>query len=312
MKGWGRASLAALALCLVAEVAVRLAGVVDVPLFAVNTETGYLPAPSQSGAFMRKNAWAFNELGMGTRRAFKAGPERDILLVGDSVVYGGPHYAEAERLGPLLERALPGSRVWPLAAGSWATRNELAWLRQHPEVVKQVDDIVLVVTSGDFTNEAASWHCESNNPTHQPWSALWFLAVKKLKLEPCDQTLPEHKVPDASWQQELQAWLSLPDIKSKRLTFILYPFKAPFENQGLEANRPEREALAASGVQVVWDLAKDPAWRLDLYKDDSHPSPQGNAALAGFTARALNMQPALKQTALAQRAGAALSAVKNP
>jgi hypothetical protein len=42
----------------------------------------------------------------------------------------------------------------------------------------------------------------------------------------------------------------------------------------------------------VWDLAKDPAWRLDLYKDDSHPSAQGNAALAGFISRALSMQPA--------------------
>jgi hypothetical protein len=162
-----------------------------------------------------------------------------------------------------------------------------------------VDDIVLVVTSGDFTNEAASWHCESNNPTHQPWSALWFLAVKKLKLEPCDQTLPEHKVPDGSWQRELKDWVNSPDIKSKRLTFILYPFKAPFENQGLEANRPEREALAASGVQVVWDLAKDPAWRLDLYKDDAHPSAQGNAVLASFISRALTVPPAVKQVVLA-------------
>jgi hypothetical protein len=299
MRWLGRALLAALALCLVAEVAVRMAGVMDVPLFVVNTQTGYLPAPSQSGTFMRKNAWAFNELSMGTSRPFKPGPQRNVLLVGDSVVYGGPHYSEAERLAPLLERALPGSRVWPLAAGSWATRNELAWLRQHPEVVQQVSDIVLVVTSGDFTNEAASWHCESNNPTHQPWSALWFLAVKKWQLGPCDQTLPEHKVPDGSWQRELKDWVNSPDIKSKRLTFILYPFKAPFENQGLEANRPEREALAASGVQVVWDLAKDPAWRLDLYKDDAHPSAQGNAVLASFISRALTVPPAVKQVVLA-------------
>jgi hypothetical protein len=291
MKGWGRASLAALALCLVAEVAVRLAGVVDVPLFAVNTETGYLPAPSQSGTFMRKNAWAFNELGMGTRRAFKAGPERDILLVGDSVVYGGPHYAEAERLGPLLERALPGSRVWPLAAGSWATRNELAWLRQHPEVVKQVDDIVLVVTSGDFTNEAASWHCESNNPTHQPWSALWFLAVKKLKLAPCDQTLPEHKVPDGNTRAELAAWLQDPGLKGKRLSVLLYPFKEPFEKHGTQANQPESEFLRSLGVTAQADLAIEPSWHAALYKDDAHPTETGNQRLALVIARVLTAQP---------------------
>jgi lysophospholipase L1-like esterase len=292
MRWLGRALLAALALCLVAEVAVRMAGVMDVPLFVVNTQTGYLPAPSQSGTFMRKNAWAFNELSMGTSRPFKPGPQRNVLLVGDSVVYGGPHYSEAERLAPLLERALPGSRVWPLAAGSWATRNELAWLRQHPEVVQQVSDIVFVVTSGDFTNEAASWHCESNNPTHQPWSALWFLAVKKWQLGPCDQTLPEHKVPDGDTRAELAAWLHSPALTGKRLSFVLYPFKQPLEQHGTQANRPEHDVLRSLGATVQVDLASEPSWQPALYKDDAHPSVAGNELLASVIARALTAQPA--------------------
>jgi lysophospholipase L1-like esterase len=294
MKWLGRTCFAVATLVLLAELGVRLAGLLDVPLFVIDPVVGYLPAPNQQGSFMRRHAWAFNELSMGTSRPFKPGPERNILLVGDSVVYGGPHYAEAERLGPLLEHALPGSRVWPLAAGSWATRNELAWLRQHPEVVRQVDDIVFVTTSEDFTNEAASWHCESNNPTIQPWLALWFLAAKKWQLERCDQTLPQHKVPDADTRVELLAWLNDPALRGKRLSFVLYPFKGPFEKQGAQANQTEREFLRPLGTWPVADLAADANWHAALYKDDAHPSPQGNAVLASFIARALlaNAKPA--------------------
>jgi hypothetical protein len=292
MTWLARALLALAALLVLGEVGVRWAGVLDVPLFVIAPQVGYLPAPSQQGSFLRRNAWAFNELSMGTARPFVPGAARDVLLVGDSVVYGGPHYQEADRLGAALERSLLGSRVWPLGAGSWASRNELAWLKQHPDVVKRVDDIVIVVTSGDFTNEAASWHCESNNPTQRPWSALLYLAVKKWQLEPCDQTLPEHKVLDGSWQRELVDWMNGADIKPKRVTFILYPFKAPFESLGPEANRPERDALMSSGVGPVSDLAQDPAWRLDLYKDDAHPTAQGNAVLARFISKALMTQPA--------------------
>jgi len=290
MSWRSRLLLALAAAWVLAELGLRWAGVMDVPLFVRDSQLGYLPAPQQQGHFLRRNAWAFNALSMGTSRPFAPSAQRDVLLVGDSVVYGGPHYQASERLGAALEQSLPGSRVWPLAAGSWAARNELAWLKQHPEVVKAVDDIVIVVTSGDFTNEAASWHCESNNPTHQPWSALVYLAIKKWQLEPCDQTLPEHKVPDASWQQDLTEWLSRPDIKSKRVTFILYPFKGPFESQGREANGPERDALMSSGVSRVSELAQDPGWQSGLYKDDAHPTPQGNAVLARFISQALTQQ----------------------
>lgn len=287
MTRLGRALMALASLLLLGELGVRLAGVVDVPLFVVDAKVGYLPAPSQQGSFMRRNGWAFNELSMGTPRPFKPGPQRDILLVGDSVVYGGPHYRDNERLGPLLEQAVPGSRVWPLAAGSWATRNELAWLRAHPEVVRQVDDIVFVTTSGDFTNEAATWHCESNNPTHRPWSALWYLAVKKWQLERCDQILPEHQVPSGNTREELAAWLAAPELKDKRLIFVLYPFKEPFEKIGVKANQAEFIFLKSLTDWIIIDLAAETGWRTSLYKDDAHPTAQGNAALAVFIAKSL-------------------------
>jgi len=282
-----RASWGLLCLALLGEIGARMAGLVSVPLFVLDPRIGYLPAPNQSGAFAGKNVWAFNELSMGTDRRFQPGPWRDILLVGDSVVYGGPHYAAHERLGTLLEQQLPGSRVWPVAAGSWATRNELAWLRQHPEVVREVDDIVFVTTSEDFTNVAATWHCESNNPTHAPWSALWYLLVKKFQLESCDQTLPQHTIPDASTREELAAWLALPEVKQKRVSFVLYPFKGAFAQSGRDANRPEREFLRSVGAEAPAELAGISEWHIGLYKDDAHPGPQGNVLLAGFIARTL-------------------------
>lgn len=287
MTSVGRWLCGLLCLAALGEFGVRYMGWVDVPLFVQDAQIGYLPAPSQAGSFMRRNEWAFNELGMGTKLRFQPGPERDLLLMGDSIVYGGPHYAEGERLGPLLEKHLPGAKVWPVAAGSWAVRNQLAWLRRHPGVVRQVDDIVFVVTSEDLTPVAASWHCESNHPTHRPWFALGYLAIKGLHLDACDQTRPEHRVPDGIAQQELRAWLDSAEAKDKRVTFVLYPFKGPLASAGQAANEPERQVLASVGIQPACELARHSLWHPNLYKDDAHPTPQGNRILAQWVAQAM-------------------------
>ncbi|MFZ3026968.1 hypothetical protein, partial [Rhodoferax sp.] len=89
----------------VAEGAVRAFGLVGFPLYAANAQIGYIPAASQQGSFLNKNDWQFNALHMGAP-AFKPDAARDVLLLGDSVVFGGNAYRQPERLGPALQAAL--------------------------------------------------------------------------------------------------------------------------------------------------------------------------------------------------------------
>jgi hypothetical protein len=139
---------------------VRLMGLGDFPLYEANNVIGYIPKASQQGTFMNTSDWVFNSLHMGTGE-FKPGPGRDVLLVGDSLVYGGNSYRQAER------------QVWPIGAGSWSMHNELTWLMQHLDVVRQVDNVVFVPNSSDLEDSGSSWRCESTHPTHAPVSVLW-------------------------------------------------------------------------------------------------------------------------------------------
>jgi hypothetical protein len=52
-------------LLLLAEALVQLLGFVDVRIYQGNNQIGYIPAPNQSGAFMRSHTWRFNEYSMG-------------------------------------------------------------------------------------------------------------------------------------------------------------------------------------------------------------------------------------------------------
>ena len=118
--------LLVIALSLSSEAFVRSLGVVDFPLYQANMQIGYIPALSQQGSFLNRNDWKFNSLHMGAPE-FLPGPVLDLLLVGDSVVYGGNAYRQSDRLGPALQASLqlhsPGALVWPISAGSWALRN---------------------------------------------------------------------------------------------------------------------------------------------------------------------------------------------
>ncbi len=105
-----------------AEGAAQLSGVVDLPIYEANNQIGYIPAPNQSGKFLHKNDYRFNEYSMGAG-SFSPDPARfNLLLVGDSIVLGGNPLAESDRLGPQLEKRA-GWQVWPVSAGSWALQN---------------------------------------------------------------------------------------------------------------------------------------------------------------------------------------------
>ena len=163
------------------EIGLRLAGVGDFPTYDANPVTGYIPSANQSGRFMGRD-WAFNEHHMGVAQPFEPSAKRDIVLVGDSIVYGGNPYRQADKLGPVMERSMPGSEVWPIGAGSWALRNELAYLAANPDVIRGADAFVFVLNSGDF-QEPSVWVTDATHPRRRPVLIAPYLVQRKLPYE---------------------------------------------------------------------------------------------------------------------------------
>lgn len=277
--------LASLALALGAgEAALRWSGVIDFPLYEADATIGYIPKASQRGSFLNRNDWVVNERHMGAER-FAPGPEGNVLLVGDSVVWGGNPYARDERLGPQLQQ-MTRKRVWPIAAGSWGLQNELTYLAANADVVAAVDTVVLVLNSGDFA-EPSSWTCELSHPRERPLSAAWYVARKYVIKEECGSASPaDLTVQPRDPLQMLSAFVAA--HPAKRLIVFLYPEKSEVLNEAAMAGRLERfgPALVAAGVKEVVSVGRDPRWRQreTMYRDAVHPTAEGNRVLARLIA----------------------------
>lgn len=266
------------------EIAARAAGAVDFPVYEANNEIGYIPKASQSGSFLRKNDWYFNAKSMGASE-FSPSAGTDLLLIGDSIVYGGNPYRREDRLGPQLQKAA-GIAVWPISAGSWALRNELAYLRSNPDVVAQVDRFVFVLNAGDF-NQASSWSCEATHPRSRPvWAGLYLFQKYVWDWHPCGAVPENLKVPDGDWKRELKAFLASPGVQGKPIDFFLYPALPEMSGQGSPSERVENHAQAvrevAGDAVSLFSVGRDPRWSTKYYRDGIHATPEGNAVLAGI------------------------------
>lgn len=178
-KGIRRLAIACSAITaalLVAELVLRAAGVVDVPLYDADPRIGYIPRASQSGAFLRQNHWQVNEKSQGSP-PWQPNRRTDALLLGDSIVWGGNRLDQPQKLGPALQRALPDTDVWSAAAGSWGVPNEVEYLDRFADVVQASEVVVWVINTGDL-NARSQWASELTHPRQHPTSALLYVLQK--------------------------------------------------------------------------------------------------------------------------------------
>lgn len=270
-------------LLVLAEFALRIAGVTDFPIYDT---IGYVPAPTQSGAFLSKNRWQINERSMGSGPWQPEG-QRDLVLLGDSIVWGGNPLDQPDKLGPQLQ-ALSGNRwlVWSAAAGSWSVRNQLAYLDRYPDVEAEADTLVWVINTNDLAEEPSQWRSDSIHPRSRPHSALLYVANKyaapRLGFSIGEEPLPATDSPAISThtasllRQRLSALAA-----SKQVLLVLYPnineLDAPTDHY-----RSFKQVLttAMDGCCALLEVRDQPEWKADLYRDSIHPSPVGNKVLA--------------------------------
>lgn len=278
---YSRFVIAGLALLVLIEVAVRVSGITDFPLYDVNAEIGYIPKPSQAGDFLRTNHWEFNSKSMGAPE-FTPSDAVDNLLIGDSIVAGGNPYRQEDKLGPQLSKVLQ-QPVWPISAGSWGLRNELTYLKLHPEVLEKSDRLIFVLNSGDF-DIASSWSCEKTHPRTYPiWASLYVFRKYVWDWAECGNVPKELLVAKGSWKPELRQFLSRDQIRAKQVVFFLYPDRDELSGhkslKDLEAHA--LEIINLSTVQVsIFSIGRDARWKPEFYKDGIHPSVEGIRVLA--------------------------------
>lgn len=259
------------------ETAARLLHVADIPVYRADPVLGYIPQPSQSGVFLRKNDWFFNARSFGMREKCSVGP-KSILLLGDSVVLGGVWVPQNDKLGPNIAMAT-GSPVCPLSAGSWSIENELRAVRISPDLLN-MGTIILVSNSGDF-GEPSAWQSERTHPTNRPVSHLLYAANKKLN--PVSEATDAVVTPAATaqWQNSLRSFLK--SYKGK-FVWIIYPTK----NQMRVGSTAFDQAKAiVKNRGVIVDISRDPRWNVSLYRDSIHPSVEGNRVLSQIITGAL-------------------------
>gem|GEM_PF-5186363 len=71
--------------------------------------------------------------------------------------------------------------------------------------------------------------------------------------------------------------------------FIIYPNKAEEMDSDLRKKKfePYLSLLSAAGAKLVIQVGDDPRWGLDYYRDDIHPTAEGNRVLAKITAETI-------------------------
>jgi hypothetical protein len=284
------------------ELAVRALGLTDFPVYVVDPQVGYYYRADQRGRFLNRNSWAVNARGMPTGKPWAPDRALDIVVIGNSIVAGGNPYEQRERLAPLLER-LAGEHydVWPVAAGGWSTVNEVAYLGMVPDVVATADLFVWSHVAGGLT-KPNHWLGDAIFPRERPrWATGYVLRrylLPRLGVGPAPPPsgeavfdpeqagsggAPPYATNLARWEQ---AVARLAQASGRRMPGIvlLYPTREQLDaaRRGLEwlPERTDIERVAAAHGLLVVDLTRSPEWSARQYKDDIHPTPDGNLVLA--------------------------------
>lgn len=290
-KKWGVICAGSIVLLLVlAEAGLRMSGAIDFATYDADPKIGYVPKPNQSGSFLNSRDWALNDRAFATRQDWseRSPGRKDMLVVGDSVVWGGNPLRENERLGPSLEKQLgPSWQVWPASAGGWSIVNELEFMRRNIDVYRSADLVVWVINSGDM-QPLATFDSDLAHPRARPASALIYYLDKYVlsRLKTSNNTVENPAIEDGARIEPsvLEAFSSfVRNERSGDTLIVIYPDLDDLTVQAADFRRYAAAfaELCQNKVHCV-DVSTQGSWGKTMYRDGIHPSGAGNGALAAI------------------------------
>lgn len=289
---------AAVGLFVIAEATVRMSGLVDFPVYDKDSEIGYILKPNQSGSFLNKNRWIVNDRSMGVATPWSPVSDKtNLLLIGNSIVMGGNPYDQSEKIGPLIQAQLGEHiAVWPIAAGGWSTVNESVYLHRNPDVAEASNFFVWEYMNGGFSQLSPD-RGEYVFPTEKPALASWYVLRRYVLPKLIPFNMNELPPTGASAQGNVQQFESqvakLAAGKTGKKAGLLFFYPGRDEYLGMQKgvdyvpDRAQLERIAAKHKLVIVDIGKHPEWNLQMYREGTHPTVEGNQVLASILATAI-------------------------
>ena len=286
LKGGRRIVALVFAGLVIAELATRISGIVDFPVYQRSGEIGYFLTASQHGKFLGRNRWFVNADGFNNDQPFTA-THPYTVLVGDSVVYGGNPVDYADRIGTISSE-LAQQNVWTAALGGWSLYNELAYISARKQIISQADHLVFVFDNGDLEG-LASWGGEFIHPTAHPMLAFPYALKRYLiprlfnlnstpELPAIPQPVSHNKSLD--WQRQLDDLLA---YYPGKIMFVLYPDQETCARTNLwqDQTREIRQYIARHQDRIfILDVQQIKGWDAGDYRDGIHPNSKGDQLLA--------------------------------
>jgi lysophospholipase L1-like esterase len=278
------------------ETYLHLAGFGSYPIYLLDSQIKYIPASKQSGVFLNRNHWFFNDRHMGNSDNWTPDIHPDVLLLGNSIVLGGNPYDHNEKLGPLLQNALGDKySVWSVAAGGWTNINEMAYLDQNKDVAQNADIVVIEYMEGGLSI-ASPWPGYYVFPDHRPLLLSRYIiekyALPSLKSRiPVNEsgTLPHVGKIDLTQLERFTNILTAL-LKTSKVIIFFYPTKSELANINAwkKTIEPVLQICKLLPLTCV-DVAGEQLWSASMYRDDDgvHPTVEGNRHLAGIIASAI-------------------------
>lgn len=298
-RGWVPVVLYAFSLLLFlflfCEIAVRLMGLTDQPLFLLDEQLGYVVAPSQSGAVLNQNRWEFNDLSMGTGPYEPTG-HVNIVLAGDSIIFGGNPLDQSDKPAQQLESLAGGKvRVWPLATPGWHIGNEIEFLKRNDAVLQDADALVWELNSGDLEDKA-SWGGAELHPLSPPLCASWFLFDKYVKPYTWGRMFhpPQRVMAVETLDANLNKFSEFVKIlRAKHPALVILIAWYPQSNElatgkasvitdcgFYERYGKSIESLAEPPMLSFVNISHEPEWNDKNYRDFIHQNASGSHAMA--------------------------------
>ncbi|HEX3496267.1 MAG TPA: SGNH/GDSL hydrolase family protein [Methylocella sp.] len=276
------------------ELYLRYAGYGSFPIYDVDNDVQYIPAANQHGRFLNRYAWFFNNRHMGNISNWSPEIHPNLLLIGNSIVFGSNTVNPDDKLAPLLEKDLGGRyTVWSVAAGSWTNVNEMAYLDRNADVLHNADTVIIEYMEDDLIVPTA-WPGYYIFPDHKPWILTGYLfcryALNRLaRAGIVDFFWTPSGMPDAAQLQRFKEQVTSV-AKEHKIVIFNFPTVINLQNKSawLEVIAPIEDLCRTTMAKCV-DIAQEPAWNERVYTSDGiHPTVEGNKILASILANAIN------------------------